>query len=118
MTPSSPSQSDYPQDLGGGVVQTGPGEGMMTPGVGPMLGLTTQQDVEQGTYTAEHAEELRRASQRQQFVIYVGGVPGDWTARCYDDETSEHIWSSEGAISVTLALDEIKRALVERRWAR
>ena len=40
---------------------------------------------------------------------------GEWTARCYDQDTTEHIWSSENASTSGLALREIERAIRERR---
>lgn len=60
----------------------------------------------------------RAVPQRRQFVIYVGGESGNRIARCYDDQTSEHVFSSENAVSVRQALEDVTRALDRREGFR
>lgn len=52
------------------------------------------------------------------FSIYVNGTIGQtWTARAYDDETEQHVWSSEAASTLTQALGEIVAGIEEHMKA-
>lgn len=54
---------------------------------------------------------------RQRITVYLDGAGSRWIARAYDDDTEEHVWSSEGASSPTMALREVAEG-IERRHER
>ena len=72
--------------------------------------------------SARYAVETARAEttanrDKHRYSVYLNGRPGNWVARCYDDNTDEHVWSSEAASSVGLALREIAEGIERRRDA-
>lgn len=51
---------------------------------------------------------------RHRITIYLDGHGTHWWARAYDDDTDEHVWSSEDASSATQALREVGEGIEQR----
>lgn len=51
-------------------------------------------------------------------VIHAGQRDGKWTVRAYDEETNEHLWSSEEASSLQQAMREVAEGIEKVTRAR